>query len=93
MTKFAIAAISTVVILATGISLAFSGGTTKEAELRRVDCQAITMFTPAKSKSAEDLCVNYGGVAQTNAAPSTQGLVILVRNQPVGGFIGQQAVR
>lgn len=93
MTKFVIAAISAIAILAIGISLALSGDVTKEAELRRVDCQAITMFTPAKSKSAEDLCAKYGGVAKTNAAPSTQGLVILVRNQPVGGFAGHQTVR
>ena len=93
MNKFAIAATSIFALALVGAGLAISGGVTNDSELRRVDCQAITMFTPAQKKSAEDLCANYGGVAKKDSEPSKEGLVILVRNQPMGGFIGENAVR
>ncbi len=93
MKKTAFAATSAFAIVIAGLSLALSGGAKSDRELRRVDCQALTMFTPAHNKSAEELCANYGGVALKDAAPSTEGLVILVRNQPVGGFEGEKAVR
>ncbi|WP_150525535.1 antitermination protein [Roseibium sediminis] len=62
-------------------------------ELRRVDCTKITIFAPHDGKSAEDLCKGYGGVATKNAEPTDEGLVILVRNQPAGGFDGPASVR
>ncbi|MHA7777844.1 antitermination protein [Roseibium sp. M-1] len=93
MNKIAVAATSTFVLALVGAGLAVSGGVTTDSELRRVDCQAITMFTPAKTKSAEELCANYGGVAHKDSIPSKEGLVILVRNQPMGGFNGENTVR
>ena len=93
MKKIAVAATTTFAIALVGVSLAMSGGVKTDGELRRVDCQAITMFTPAQRKSAEELCANYGGVAEKDAMPSEQGLVILVRNQPMGGFDGEHTVR
>ncbi|WP_428645363.1 antitermination protein [Roseibium sp.] len=93
MKKIAFATTSTFALVVVAMSLALSGGAKTDRELRRVDCQAITMFTPAHNKSAEELCANYGGVALKDAEPSTEGLVILVRNQPVGGFKGENAVR
>ncbi|MBO6508244.1 MAG: antitermination protein [Roseibium sp.] len=92
MKKFAVVATSTIALALAG-GFAMSGGTKADRELRRVDCQTITMFTPAYNKSAEDLCANYGGVAAKDATPSSEGLVILVRNQPVGGFAGENTVR
>jgi hypothetical protein len=89
MTKIAYATISTAVLIGAGLAFAMSGPSTKDSELRRVECQALTMFTPSRGKSAEELCENYGGVALKDAAPSKEGLVILVRNQPVGGFEGK----
>lgn len=93
MTKFAVATVSTLALTVAGLAYALSGHPTKDHDLRRVECQTLTMFTPSKVKSAEDLCEAYGGVASEDAAPSAQGLVILVRNRPVGGFEGQHAVR
>ena len=93
MNKFAIATTSTFALALAGIGIALSGGINTDHDLRRVDCQAITMFTPARNKPAEELCANYGGVALKDAEPSKQGLVILVRNQPMGGFDGEHTVR
>ncbi len=93
MNKFAVATTVTFALALAVIGFAVSGGSKTDGELRRVDCQAITMFTPAQNKSAEDLCANYGGVAAKDAEPSSEGLVILVRNQPMGGFAGEKAVR
>lgn len=93
MKKLAVIATSTFALAVVGVGFAMSGSTKSDRELRRVDCQAITMFTPALKKSAEDLCANYGGVALQDSVPSKEGLVILVRNQPVGGFVGEHAVR
>ncbi|MEM8702859.1 MAG: antitermination protein [Pseudomonadota bacterium] len=93
MNKFAIATTSTFVIALAGLGIVLSDSPATDSELRRVDCQAITMFTPAQNKSAEDLCANYGGVAETGTKPSKSGLVILVRNQPMGGFAGENTVR
>ena len=92
MKKIAVAATSTFALALIGVSIALSGGVTSDNELRRVDCQTITMFTPAQKKSAEELCENYGGVAEKNAEPTEQGLVILVRNQPMGGFAGEKSL-
>lgn len=63
------------------------------SDLRRIDCSEITVFAPKNSTSAGDLCRSYGGVAQNDASPNDEGLVILVRNQPMGGFDGQSAVQ
>ncbi|TYC65180.1 antitermination protein [Stappia sp. BW2] len=93
MNKIAVAATSTFVLALVGAGVVFSDGIRTDSELRRVECQALTMFTPARSKSAEELCANYGGVALKDAEPSKEGLVILVRNQPMGGFHGENAVR
>jgi len=92
MNKIAVAATTTFALGLAGVGLALSGGANTDSELRRVDCQALTMFTPAFRKSAEELCANYGGVALKDATPSKQGLVILVRNQPMGGFAGENAL-
>jgi hypothetical protein len=64
-----------------------------QAALSRVDCADIALFAQSGGKSAEDLCRNYGGLAATDAKPSDEGLVILVRNQPMGGFSGQNSIR
>ena len=93
MNKIAVTATTTFALALAGIGFAVSGGSNSGGELRRVDCQAITMFTPARAKSAEELCANYGGVAAQDAEPSKAGLVILVRNQPMGGFHGEKTVR
>ncbi len=93
MNKFAFATTTTFALALAGLGFSLSGGSITDSELRRVDCQAITMFTPAQNKSAEELCANYGGVALNDAEPSKQGLVILVRNQPMGGFHGEKTVR
>ena len=93
MKKFALAATTTVALVLTGLGVTLTGSPDKGRELRRVGCQAITMFTPSKDKSAEELCANYGGVADQDSTPSKQGLVILVRIQPAGGFAGEQQVR
>lgn len=88
MKKIAVAATTTFALALIGVSFALSGGMNTDNELRRVDCQTITMFTPAQKKSADELCANYGGVAEKDAGPTDEGLVILVRNQPMGGFAG-----
>jgi hypothetical protein len=88
MNKFAYATIAVAAVIGAGLTFELVMPTPQESELRRVECQALTMFTPSRSKSADELCENYGGVALKNAEPSKEGLVILVRNQPVGGFAG-----
>ncbi|GAA0773183.1 antitermination protein [Roseibium denhamense] len=88
MNKIAVTSLTIGLLALTGGTFALSGNTNSDNSLRRVDCHAITMFTPSKAKSAEELCENYGGVAERNAEPSKQGLVILVRNQRYGGFEG-----
>ncbi len=93
MNKFAVATTSTLALALVGLGIAVSGSPATDSELRRVDCQAITMFTPARTKSAEELCANYGGIAQSGSEPSKEALVILVRNQPMGGFAGDNTVR
>ena len=92
MKKIAVAATTTFALALAGVSLALSGGVKTDSELRRVDCRTITMFTPAQKKSAEELCANYGGVAEKNSGPTEEGLVILVRNQPMGGFAGENSL-
>ncbi len=93
MNKFAVATTSTFALALAGLGFVISGNPSSDRELRRVECQAITMFTPTQSKSAEELCANYGGVAELGSEPSKAGLVILVRNQPMGGFAGGNTVR
>ena len=66
---------------------------TDRADLMRTDCARITVFAPSSPKTAEDLCRPYGGLALKNAAPSDEGLVILVRNQPMGGFKANTEIR
>lgn len=70
-----------------------ASGQQKDTDLRRIDCSRMTVFAPRSGTSADDVCRSYGGVAKIGAAPSETGLVILVRNQPMGGFDGQTTVR
>ncbi|EFO30695.1 transcription antitermination protein [Roseibium sp. TrichSKD4] len=91
MKLFTIAALALATGMA-GFALALSVDK-PSGELRRVDCTKITIFAPQDGKSAEDLCKGYGGLAVQDAEPTDEGLVILVRNQPVGGFIGPASAR
>jgi predicted small lipoprotein YifL len=63
------------------------------SDLRRVECSKITIFAPQGGKSDEDLCKSYGGLAAAPGQETVEGLVILVRNQPMGGFDGHGSVR
>lgn len=76
-----------------GVVYGSASGQQKDTDLRRIDCSRMTVFAPKGGISADDLCRSYGGVAQIGATPSEDGLVILVRNQPMGGFDGQTTVR
>ncbi|MBO0344946.1 antitermination protein [Roseibium limicola] len=58
-------------------------------ELSRFECENITLFAPQGQKSATDHCATYGGLAQDSQLKG-EALVILVRNQPVGGFEGRE---
>ncbi|WP_209015752.1 hypothetical protein [Roseibium sp. RKSG952] len=60
---------------------------------RRVNCSKLTVFAPQNGKSEEELCKSHGGLALSGSAPAEQGLVILVRNLPMGGFSANTAVR
>lgn len=62
-------------------------------ELRRVDCSKLTVFAPVRGQSPEQLCRGHGGLAKIGMAPNEEGMVILVRNQPVGGFEGKSTIR
>lgn len=75
-----------------GLGLAATGEKSAP-DLRRVDCNQITIFAPQDGKSADDLCRGYGGTANAGAQAAAEGLVILVRNQPMGGFEGELSVR
>lgn len=60
-----------------------------QPELSRFDCADLTLFASRGAKSADDHCASYGGVALASSAPTARSaLVILVRNQPVGGATG-----
>lgn len=80
-------------LLLAGAAYEVTSGQASDSDLRRVECNRMTVFAPKGGSSADDLCRGYGGVAQTGASPSEEGLVILVRNQPMGGFSGQSALR
>jgi hypothetical protein len=60
------------------------------ATLRKVNCATLTVFAPVKGASADDLCRAHGGLAVKGDAPANSGLVILVRNQPMGDSAGLQ---
>ncbi|MTI45181.1 antitermination protein [Roseibium hamelinense] len=90
MNKLLIAAAAFVVA---GISVAATTPKPAEVELRRVDCTDLTVFAPDNGKTPKDLCKSYGGLARAGGTPNSEGLVILVRNQPVGGFEGQSALQ
>ena len=72
-----------------GVVYGSASGQQKDTDLRRIDCSRMTVFALKSGSSADDVCRNYGGVAKIGATPSETGLVILVRNQPMGGFNGQ----
>lgn len=76
-----------------GVVYGSAFGQQKDTDLRRIDCSRMTVFAPQGGTSPDDVCRNYGGVAKIGATPSEDGLVILVRNQPMGGFNGQTTVR
>ena len=42
------------------------------------------MFAPKNRSATADICHNHGGVAEMEAEPTKNALVILVRNQPMG---------
>jgi hypothetical protein len=63
MNKFTYASIAVAAVIGAGLTFELVMPTPQESELRRVECQALTMFTPSRSKSADELCENYGGVA------------------------------
>ncbi|MXN63755.1 antitermination protein [Stappia sp. GBMRC 2046] len=56
--------------------------------LREVNCATLTVFAPENGQTGEDLCRDHGGLAQSDKHGETPALVILVRNQPVGGSDG-----
>ncbi len=60
----------------------------RRPDLRRVNCVELTVFAPLRGLSDEELCRSYGGLAAAGAAPADAGLVILVRNLPMGGAAG-----
>lgn len=63
------------------------------ADLHRVDCADLTIFALKNKSSDADICRSYGGLAEVDAKPSAEGLVILVRNRPMGGFEGATEIR
>lgn len=88
-----IIALTAATVAVGGMLYGAASGQPADTDLRRVDCSDVTIFAP-KSKSTEaEICRSHGGLAMKNAVPTKQGLVILVRNQPMGGFHGQKAVR
>ncbi|MBA5777698.1 antitermination protein [Stappia sp. F7233] len=60
----------------------------RDPKLRKIQCTALTVFAPSNGLSAKELCRAHGGLAANRKPAPTQGLVILVRNQPMGGSEG-----
>lgn len=83
MRKLAGAAALTVVGMAV---IAIAGE--RHGELREINCAQLTVFVPENGQTGEDLCKAHGGLAATRSTTDTPALVILVRNQPVGGADG-----
>lgn len=83
MGKFLLKITGIAAIAVIGITMAGSAEN-NAATLRKVNCANLTVFAPAKGLPAADLCRAYGGLAAEGDAPATSGLVILVRNQPMG---------
>lgn len=77
------------VLVLGAVALASTPKAGKDAELMRINCADLTLFVSAGRTSVDDLCRPHGGLAASDAAPSSEGLVILVRNTPVGGFKGR----
>jgi len=87
-------ALSALVVASAVAGVGFLGQTDNApADLRRVECTKITIFAPQGGKSDEDLCASYGGLAISTSDETNEGLVILVRNQPMGGFAGQGPIQ
>jgi len=87
-------ALSAVVLAGAVAGFGLLGGAEKhDTDLRRVECSKITIFAPQGGKSDEALCESYGGLAVSTADETQEGLVILVRNQPMGGFEGHSSIR
>lgn len=90
MKKSTVNAITVATLLIAVIGLIYSVFDTKpQQELTRVDCVDITVFATKGSRSAEEQCAPYGGIA-LGEEKGREALVILVRNQPVGGFEGRE---
>ncbi|NVK35539.1 MAG: antitermination protein [Rhodobacteraceae bacterium] len=64
----------------------------ENTDMSRTDCADISLFAMPTDKTAEELCRNYGGVVKPQTSLSNQALVVLVRNQPAGGFEGQKTL-
>ncbi len=84
---------ATAAVLLAGAAYQAASGQASDSDLRRVDCNEMTVFAPKNRSSDKDLCRGYGGIAKIDAEPNSEGLVILVRNQPMGGFTGQTTLR
>lgn len=56
--------------------------------LREVNCAKLTVFAPENGQTGEDICRDHGGIAKSDKHGEIPALVILVRNQPVGGSNG-----
>lgn len=89
--KFLSLAAAVVIVAGTVYGTAFSQSS--DSDLKRIECKDVTVFAPKNRSSTADICHNHGGVAKTEAAPTKNALVILVRNQPMGGFAGQSTLR
>ncbi|WP_439529781.1 antitermination protein [Pannonibacter sp.] len=83
-----IACAASVLVLG-AVALANTPKIIKDEELTRINCANLTLFVSTGRASADDLCRPHGGLAASDASPSSEGLVILVRNTPVGGFKGR----
>lgn len=77
------------VLILSAVALANTPRSVNDEDLTRISCASLTLFVAAAGASEADLCRPHGGLATADAAPSSEGLVILVRNTPVGGFKGR----
>ncbi len=68
---------------------AFSFLNASPTNLRKVECERLTVFTPQFTMSAEDVCRSHGGLATQARTTAQENLVILMRDKPMGGFAGK----
>ncbi|GGE84421.1 antitermination protein [Stappia taiwanensis] len=62
-----------------------------DSRLRRIACVDLMVFAPQSGVSDADTCRAHGGLASEGAEEAKSGLVILVRNRPVGAANGLDA--